>query len=50
MATVHVPAQLVAGGRAYYCYCTPDEIQAKRAAAEAAGGGWTYDRTCRGAA
>jgi len=38
--------QLVASGRAYYCYCTPDTLQRKRDAAEAAGGGWTYDRTC----
>src|SRR3982751_4155288 len=40
--------RLVADGRAYYCYCTTDAIQAKRAAAEAAGGGWIYDRTCCG--
>src|SRR4029078_522486 len=32
--------------RAYYCYCSSEELQAKRAAAEAAGGGWIYDRTC----
>ncbi len=38
--------QLVRDGRAYYCYCTPETIQQKRAAAEAAGGGWMYDRTC----
>jgi glutamyl-tRNA synthetase len=38
--------QLVTGGHAYYCYCTPDEIKAKRAAAEQAGGAWRYDRTC----
>jgi glutamyl-tRNA synthetase len=38
--------RLVAEGRAYYCYCTPAEIQEKRAAAEAAGKGWIYDRTC----
>jgi glutamyl-tRNA synthetase len=37
---------LVADGRAYYCYCSPDEIQRKREAAEAADGGWKYDRTC----
>ncbi|HEY7791924.1 MAG TPA: glutamate--tRNA ligase [Vicinamibacterales bacterium] len=37
---------LVKGGHAYYCYCTPQEIQEKRAAAERAGGGWQYDRTC----
>jgi glutamyl-tRNA synthetase len=38
--------QLLRDQRAYYCYCTPEQIQAKRAAAEAAGGGWIYDRTC----
>jgi glutamyl-tRNA synthetase len=38
--------RLVREQRAYYCYCTAAEIQSKRAAAEAAGGGWTYDRTC----
>jgi glutamyl-tRNA synthetase len=38
--------QLVAAGRAYYCYCSPETIQQKRDAAEAAGGGWRYDRTC----
>ena len=40
--------RLVADGRAYYCYCSTETIQAKRAAAEAAGGGWIYDRTCCG--
>ncbi|MFN2604578.1 MAG: glutamate--tRNA ligase, partial [Gemmatimonadaceae bacterium] len=35
-----------AGGYAYYCYCTPAEIAAKRDAADQAGGGWKYDRTC----
>jgi glutamyl-tRNA synthetase len=38
---------LVADGRAYYCYCTPETLQSKRQAAEAAGGGWMYDRVCR---
>ena len=38
---------LVSSRDAYYCYCRPEELQAKRAAAEAAGGGWIYDRTCR---
>jgi glutamyl-tRNA synthetase len=38
--------RLVAGGHAYYCYCTNDELKAKREAAEAAGGAWRYDRTC----
>jgi glutamyl-tRNA synthetase len=38
--------RLVASGHAYYCYCTPELLKAKREAAEAAGGGWKYDRTC----
>jgi glutamyl-tRNA synthetase len=37
---------LVANGRAYYCYCSPEVIQQKRDAAEAQGGGWMYERTC----
>ena len=43
-ATAHA---LVASRHAYYCYCTPDEIRARREAVEAAGGAWTYDRRCR---
>jgi glutamyl-tRNA synthetase len=39
-------ARLVASGSAYYCYCAQEALQAKRQAAEAAGGGWIYDRTC----
>ncbi|HXW08410.1 MAG TPA: glutamate--tRNA ligase [Vicinamibacterales bacterium] len=38
--------RLVHEGRAYYCYCTSETIRAKREAAEAAGGGWIYDRAC----
>jgi glutamyl-tRNA synthetase len=38
--------RLIASGHAYYCYCTPDELKAKREAAERAGGAWKYDRTC----
>jgi len=38
--------RLVESGHAYYCYCAPDEIKAKREAAEKAGGAWRYDRTC----
>ena len=38
--------RLVSQGHAYYCYCTTDELKAKRDAAEQAGGGWKYDRTC----
>ena len=39
--------RLVAEGRGYFCYCSTETLQAKRQAAEAAGGGWMYDRTCR---
>ena len=42
--------RLVAEGHAYYCYCTPEELKAKRDAAGASdegGSGWRYDRTCR---
>ena len=38
--------RLFASGHAYYCYCTTEEIKAKREAAEKAGGAWMYDRTC----
>ena len=38
--------RLVSGGQAYYCYCSIDTLRQKRQAAEAAGGGWIYDRTC----
>jgi len=40
-------SQLLSAGHAYYCYCTPEELKAKREAAEAAGGAWMYDRACR---
>ena len=39
-----VARQLLAGGFAYKCYCTPDRLKDKREAAERAGGGWKYDR------
>src|SRR3954471_24043170 len=32
--------QLVAEGFAYYCYCTPEELKARREAAEKVDGGW----------
>ncbi len=38
--------QLVAKGRAYRCYCLPEELEAKRAAALKAGLKPKYDRTC----
>jgi len=37
--------RLVGEEHAYYCYCDPDELKAKREAAEG-GEGWRYDRTC----
>jgi len=39
-------ARLVESGAAYYCYCRPEDLAAKRASAEAAGSAWTYDRAC----
>src|SRR5688572_16784582 len=39
-------AELVRRGLAYYCFCTPETLHQKRATAEAAGGGWVYDRAC----
>lgn len=38
--------RLVSEGKAYHCYCTPEELQARRSVAEAAGGAWRYDRAC----
>jgi glutamyl-tRNA synthetase len=41
--------QLLAEGHAYYCYCTPEELKAKREAAGTTAegvSGWRYDRTC----
>ncbi len=39
---------LVKAGRAYPCFCTPEELQAKRARAESERRPWKYDGTCRG--
>jgi glutamyl-tRNA synthetase len=38
---------LVEAGKAYYCTCTPDEIEAMRQAALAVGGKPRYDGRCR---
>jgi glutamyl-tRNA synthetase len=38
--------RLVANGLGYYCYCTPEALQAQRDATEAAGESWNYDRSC----
>jgi glutamyl-tRNA synthetase len=37
---------LVASGHAYRCFCKPDDLKAERAAAEAQGQPWNYDRRC----
>ncbi|MFQ5817601.1 MAG: glutamate--tRNA ligase [Terriglobia bacterium] len=39
--------RLLASGHAYRCYCTPAELEARRAAAEQAGRAWKYDGRCR---
>ncbi len=40
-------AELLDKGLAYRCYCTPDELDAKREAAMQSGGKPRYDGTCR---
>ena len=40
-------ARLLASGHAYRCYCRPEDLKARRDAAQAAGQTWTYDRACR---
>jgi len=39
--------RFLAEGHAYYCYCTPEELQARRQAARKAGGPSGYDGHCR---
>lgn len=39
--------RLESEGRAYRCYCSAGELDTKRQAAEAAGGAFLYDGTCR---
>ncbi len=38
---------LMNSGHAYYCFCSPEEIEAKRKEAQEQGEGWRYDGTCR---
>lgn len=38
--------ELVQLGKAYYCYCLPEEIQERKAKKEAMGEYWEYDRHC----
>ncbi|HEY5355121.1 MAG TPA: glutamate--tRNA ligase [Streptosporangiaceae bacterium] len=39
--------RLLADGHAYYCYCSPEELTARREAARAGGGPSGYDGHCR---
>jgi glutamyl-tRNA synthetase len=39
--------ELVASGHAYYCYCRPEDLKARREAALAAGDNSMYDGRCR---
>src|ERR1700761_6186 len=39
--------KLLASGHAYYCFCTKEELEQRRAAATAAGRPPMYDRRCR---
>ena len=38
--------ELVENGKAYYCYCLPEEIQKRKEAAPFEGRDWKYDRRC----
>ncbi len=38
--------QLVESGHAYYCFCSKEELEERRAKVEAAGGTWKYDKHC----
>lgn len=42
-----IAAKLLAAGHAYRCYCTPEELAAKREATRAEGGPAGYDGHCR---
>jgi glutamyl-tRNA synthetase len=39
--------QLLLAGKAYHCYCTPEELDRKRSEAQKAGNKPKYDGTCR---
>ncbi len=38
--------QLVEAGKAYYCFCTKDELEERRAESEKKGEVWKYDKHC----
>lgn len=42
-----VALDLIKQGRAYYCYCTPEELTAKKEKALKTGKSYKYDGTCR---
>jgi glutamyl-tRNA synthetase len=39
--------ELLSSGAAYWCFCTPEQLDAKRQAAQAENRSSAYDRTCR---
>ena len=39
--------KFIASGHAYYCFCSKDQLEQRRAAAQAAGRPPMYERTCR---
>lgn len=41
-------ARLLEAGHVYPCFCTPDELEAEREAAQREGRGWVYSGKCRG--
>ena len=43
-----VALSLIEQGRAYYCYCTPEELAQKKELAVKNGRSYKYDGTCRG--
>ena len=38
--------RLLESGKAYHCFCSPQELEEKRKQAIASKGAWKYDRTC----
>jgi glutamyl-tRNA synthetase len=38
--------RLLETGRAYRCFCSPEELESRRSKAQETEGGWAYDRRC----